>query len=202
MKKSIILFCSLMTLVLAGCGSKQVATSEKKVEKVESQALAERKPATRAWGEGTNFKQSVARAMAENQARGAFQRQIETKVRTGIEDVNQGDNLWGSDTHESEQATNQGSTLDYITTSVSKGTLNNTAVINTDTYRTKDGQYHVYVCIEYQGEVGEMAANMAQSYKNVVKQRVSDADHKKMEERARAFEERMNNLLNEENKEK
>ena len=69
--------------------------------------------------------------------------------------------------------------------SVAQQVIANTNVVKTQTFRAKNNRYTVFVCLEYNGEVSELAANIAQQ----VKQRVSDKERNRIESDLQKFEE-------------
>jgi hypothetical protein len=83
--------------------------------------------------------------------------------------------------------TDQGITSNAFAQQVADGLVSGVVVINTDTYRLKDGQYHTFVCVEWEGSVDNLAAEMTSNYKKRVQQQVSDQDRAKMEVRYDEF---------------
>ena len=154
MKK--IIFCLvtvLTTLTLAtSCGKKTVADTlrdtPKEIFRSKAQKMAEDKPATRAWGSATNFKQSFARNYAEAQARAQFRRTLSTIISDAWRETNDGAVKFNSNGQEASIGTDQGSLNDGFTTAIADGLVNGMVVIHTDTYQQKDGQYISYVCVE------------------------------------------------------
>ena len=85
---------------MGSCGGSKNAASMKNESLVEmtiSQQMAEDRPATRAWGEGTNFNQSFAKTYAETQARAAFARMLSSKVTTASRQANDAAQQYSSD---------------------------------------------------------------------------------------------------------
>lgn len=157
------------------------------MEKSEQQKLAEAKPAVRAWGEATQFNQSFAKTYAEGQARAEFARKLATLVQTASRQATDGADLAHSDGEYSSQGHDQGITSNAFAQQVADGLVSGLTVISTDTYKLKDGQYHVYVCMEWQGSVDKLASEMTKNYRQRVEQQVSDEDRAKMEVRYEEF---------------
>ena len=188
-----------LALSMGSCGGSKNAASMKNESLVEmtiSQQMAEDRPATRAWGEGTNFNQSFAKTYAETRARAAFARMLSSKVTTASRQANDAAQQYSSDGKKGQQANDQGTTSDAFAQQIADSTLPGLVVIKTDTYRLKDGQYHVYVCIEWQGSVKEMAAELADNYSARVKQLIPDEDRAKMEVRHEEFRKSVEQQLN------
>lgn len=157
------------------------------MEKSEQQKLAEAKPACRTWGEATQFNQSFAKTYAEGQARAEFARKLATMVQTASRQATDGADIAHSDGENSYQGHDQGVTSNAFAQQVADGMVSGLMVISTDTYKFKDGQYHVFVCMEWQGSVDKMAQEMTQNYRKRVEQQVSDKDRAKMEVRYEEF---------------
>ena len=186
MKKIIVLFASI-ALLCASCSSSKASIEGKKMEKSEQQKLAEAKPAVRAWGEATQFNQSFAKTYAEGQARAEFARKLATLVQTASRQATDGADIAHSDGENSSQGHDQGITSNAFAQQVADGLVSGLTVISTDTYKLKDGQYHVFVCMEWQGSVDKMAQEMTKNYRRRVEQQVSDEDRAKMEVRYEEF---------------
>ena len=185
--KKIVFLLALITLLCASCSSSKASIEGKKMEKSEQQKLAEAKPAVRAWGEATPFNQSFAKTYAEGQARAEFARKLATLVQTASRQATDGADLAHSDGEYSSQGHDQGITSNAFAQQVADGLVSGLTVISTDTYKLKDGQYHVFVCMEWQGSVDKLASEMTKNYRQRVEQQVSDEDRAKMEVRYEEF---------------
>lgn len=185
--KQILFAIAAFVLLCSSCSSSKVSIEGKKMEKSEQQKLAEAKPACRTWGEATQFNQSFAKTYAEGQARAEFARKLATLVQTASRQATDGADLAHSDGENSSQGHDQGITSNAFAQQVADGMVSGLVVISSDTYKLKDGQYHVYVCMEWQGSVDKMAQEMTQNYRKRVEQQVSDQDRAKMEVRYEEF---------------
>lgn len=187
MKKLVTLLVALVAIISTSCSSSKASIEGKKMEKSEQQKLAEAKPACRTWGEATQFNQSFAKTYAEGQARAEFARKLATMVQTASRQATDGADIAHSDGENSSQGHDQGITSNAFAQQVADGMVSGLAVISSDTYKLKDGQYHVFVCMEWQGSVDKMAQEMTQNYRKRVEQQVSDQDRAKMEVRYEEF---------------
>lgn len=187
MKKLLTLLIATVALFSTSCSSSKGSIEGKKMEKTEQQKLAEAKPACRTWGEATQFNQSFAKTYAEGQARAEFARKLATMVQTASRQATDGADIAHSDGENSSQGHDQGITSNAFAQQVADGMVSGLAIISSDTYKLKDGQYHVYVCMEWQGSVDKMAQEMTQNYRKRVEQQVSDQDRAKMEVRYEEF---------------
>lgn len=176
--------------------SKALNQEEVKVEMTKSEELAFDKPAIRDFGEGTNFNLSFAKTFAEGQARAAFQRKVEALVQTASEEAFTGYQQASTNGAESSIVSDQDIKSGAFAKQVAEGILKNTATIHADKFKKADGQYHVYVCIEYQGEVGEMVEKMVEAAKKRVPQQVSDDERVKIQFEIEQFKKKLENDFN------
>lgn len=192
--------CAVM-LFGTGCSPKVTTTSqalnadEVEVTSTKSQKLAEQKPGTRAFGEGTHMNLSFARTYAEGQARAEFARKLSTMVQTASRQSTDGALTYSSNAIDASKGEDQGILSNAFAQQVADGAVNGTVIINTDTFKKKDGQYHVYVCIEWQGDAAQLANEMTNNFKKKVEQQVSDQDRAKMEVRYEDFKKSIEDQL-------
>lgn len=190
MKRIIILTLTAIMMVgaVSSCSSKKNVTTsqslneeEIEVRKSKSQTLAEEKPILRDFGEGTNFNQSFAKQFAETQARASFSRKMQSLIRGAAQEAVTGVTSAHSDGVNASIGTDAGFTSDAFVQQISENVLSSVVVINTDTFKKKDGQYHVYVCVEYMGDVAKLASQMTNQAKKQVEQQVSDEEKQKIQ---------------------
>jgi hypothetical protein len=183
---------------------KALNREEVEVKMTKSEELAFEKPAIRSFGDGTNFNLSFAMTFAENQARAAFQRKVEALVQTASEEALTGYQQASTNGVESSIVSDQDIKSGAFAKQLAEGVLKNTAVIHADKFKKTDGQYHVYVCIEYRGEVNDMVENMVAAAKKRIPQQVSDEDRIKIqfeiEQFKKKLEEDFNRLRDEQNR--
>lgn len=184
--KQFVFFASI-PLIIYGCSTNKAAIEGHKMEKSEQQKMTEAKPASRSWGEATQFNQSFARTYAEGQARAEFARKLATIIQTASRQATDGADLSHSDGSNSSYGGDQGILSNAFAQQVAAGTVSGLTVISTDTYKLKDGQYHVFVCMEWQGNVDQLAQEMTKNYRQRVEQQVSDEERAKMEVRYEEF---------------
>ena len=174
------------------------------VKMTKSEELAFEKPAIRSFGDGTNFNLSFAMTFAEGQARAAFQRKVEALVQTASEEALTAYQQASTNGVESSIVSDQDIKSGAFAKQLAEGVLKNTAVIHADKFKKTDGQYHVYVCIEYRGEVNDMVENMVAAAKKRIPQQVSDEDRIKIqfeiEQFKKKLEEDFNRLRDEQNR--
>lgn len=184
--------------------SKALNREEVEVKMTKSEELAFEKPAIRSFGDGTNFNLSFAMTFAEGQARAAFQRKVEALVQTASEEALTAYQQASTNGVESSIVSDQDIKSGAFAKQLAEGVLKNTAVIHADKFKKTDGQYHVYVCIEYRGEVNDMVENMVAAAKKRIPQQVSDEDRIKIqfeiEQFKKKLEEDFNRLRDEQNR--
>lgn len=175
------LFVVVSAMFIASCGSsKQVTTmqgpTKTKLALDECQELAEAKPATRAWGEGINFRLSRASTYAENQARAQFTRKIRSAVTTTTTEQGFNYDKASTDMKQSAQVRDEGAKGNDFAETIAQEVVQNTAIIKTSQYQNIDGSYQVFVCIEYNGDISTLSSEIT----NKVQQRISDEERMKM----------------------
>lgn len=184
--------------------TKALHQKEVEVQMTKSEELAFEKPATRDFGDGTNFNLSFAKTFAEGQARAAFQRKVEALVQTASEEALTAYQQANTNGVESSIVSDQDIKSGAFAKQLAEGVLKNTAVIHTDKFKKADGQYHVYVCIEYRGDVNDMVENMVAAAQKRIPQQVSDEDRIKIqfeiEQFKKKLEEDFNRLREEQNR--
>lgn len=182
---------STMALAFSSCGSSKqtIAQTNDEVElkASEAQKLAEEKPTTRGWGEATNFSLSQAKNLAENQAKYQLASSISPKIIAAVKENGIGWDSFHSDGENSSRGTDEGSKSQQTVRTVTEQVLQNVVNIKTNTFKTKDNRYHVFVCVEYQG--GESA--LAKGITKTMKQQVPDEERIKMEYEFQKFEKQL-----------
>lgn len=148
---------------MVGCRSahKAVSAGEVAIKLDQCIELQEQAPDRRAWGEGTDYTLADASAYAQANARANFAYMIETAVEAGTSHSSQKFNKASSDGENGALISDRTGLDKNLYSVVAQQIVKNTALIKTSPYKQKDGQYHVYVCIEYRGRVGDMAETIA-----------------------------------------
>jgi hypothetical protein len=170
---------SSAAVIMTGCGSsKSVSDSSGKTAYVsnECETLQEAKPMTRAVGKGTHFKEMTARNIAEAQSRAQFARAIAAAVKTATDEQGYSFELYSGDAKAGDAVTDQGSKSNDLVSSVANEVVANTVIIKTCKFQLPNNQFEIWVCLEYQKGVAEMAAEVAKK----VAQRIPDEQKMKM----------------------
>lgn len=177
MKKSIITLCTLMAVVAMAisCGtSKQATTSahpgEQLLANEPCEEYAMENPSKRGAGMGLHFQKTTARNQAEMQARAALAKNLQTCIETTIKDYADGATLFSADDKNGQSVTDQTASLNDRTAGMSKELIKAAPVVKMSTYMTKNNQYRVYVCVEYNESVPAMAAKIAKSFEEMLTQ--------------------------------
>ena len=169
-----------------------------KNEKVQAetlcQQLQEEKPAVRTFAEATNSNQSFAKTYAEGMARAEFARRLSTQVNTATKAANNSANAFASNGEKGGQVTDQTLNSEAFAQQLAEESVNGLAVIKTETYRLKDKQYHVFVCMEYMGGEDALAQDLTDAYMARVNQSVNESADVR-EERRKAFFNRISRQL-------
>lgn len=203
--KNITNFIAILTIascLFSSCSSHKDTTKYSKnseeevlVEEDECQLLAEKKPTTRAWGEATNHRLSYAKSYAEGQARAALARQVASIIKTATKESDLAYEKFSASQSEGHGVTDEGSGADGFAQQIADQTLSNVVVIKTTQKMKKNGQYHVFVCVEYKGNSSELVKDISDN----VKQRVSDEERIKMQYQFQKFQESIEKELNKQN---
>lgn len=161
-------FITLLALVCAAMIVVPTADAQQtKVKKDKVVKYAEKKPQTRAWGEGTHFNESTARNIAEMQARAALSAKMESAVYQVLEEAVVDKTQYVSNGNSAaalaESTTDRKSQTSTITSQV----LRNTPVVKTSIYYLDSKQYKVYVCIEFQGSIDDLYNKFAENISNI-----------------------------------
>ena len=174
-----IVLLAIANMLLVGCKtSKPVASDGEVAIKVDQCIeLQEKAPERRAWGEGTDYTMTDASAYAQASARTNFAYMLEAAVEAGTSHSAQKYNKAHSDGENGGLVSDRTGLDKNFYSVVTQQIIKNTAVIKTSPYKQKDGQYHVYVCIEYRGAVAEMA----ESITSKVSEQLSDEEKLKIQ---------------------
>jgi hypothetical protein len=179
MKKMFVLaaITVIVGIMVIGCGSKKVAPSlGLVVEQNICEKLQEEKPAIRAVGQGTHFKEQTAKNIAEVQARAQFARALSSKIKTSTSEEAFGYDIYSGDAVSGSTATDQGAKQNDLAQSIANEVVNNTAVIKTFKELLPNDQYNVWVCLEYQAGISDLATSIAKK----VQQRIPEEQKEKM----------------------
>ena len=195
MKKYIIMSTvAVMVWGLVSCGSSQKVPQASKAEQenpygaqvfqTKSEQMAAEAPGKRAYGKGVSFSESTARQMAEMDARGQLSRALDAAIVSASKSVGFDITQYAGGDGEGMTNTDGGQQQNTLTKSISSNIISGATVINTDKFYGKDRKYTVFVCLEYNGSVADIAKKAAEQ----VKQRISDSDRAKIQQENEKFQ--------------
>ena len=177
----------VFVLIVSSCGTSNKVPQASKQEqenpygaelfKTEAEKYAEAAPGKRAAGKGVSFSESSARELAEMDARAQMSRAIDAAIVSAAKASNVELQKYAGSDNEGMTATDGGLQANTLTKSISSNIVANANVVKTNKYDGKDRKYTIFVCIEYNGSVAEIAQKAAQQ----VKQRISDKDREKIQ---------------------
>lgn len=194
MKKTLLFTVALtMILTLASCGSSKVSDSPygKQMSLTESESYALQKPGKRASGRGVSYDESTARQLAELDARASFSRALEDAILTAAKRRNVDLTQYSGDSAEGRVNTDAGGDSHTLQSSISSNIIRNTNVVKVDKFFGQNRQYTVFVCLEYIGEVEDMAKEASKQ----IQQRISDEDRAKIQAELDKFEQEIKQSL-------
>ena len=190
--------CALvLTVMLSSCGSKKNAAFDgnKSVANPPAITKALEKSATRAYGTATEFDLGFATRLASAAARQELATKIEAVIKSSATIYNKSITQNSTDGNESGTAKDaEGQREEIVKAIVAEIPVNGATIIENNIYKTKDGQYQVFVCVEYQADAMTLAKQMADSYRNYLIQRISNDKRAELD---RQVEKAYNELLDE-----
>lgn len=202
MKKLIFLvsLCAFFVLGLASCGSKKVAgfDGNKAIDNPPAITKALEKPSTRAYGTATQFDLGFATRTASASAREALASQLRQTITSKVNVFNYSPSQIASDGKKAASAKDEeAENKDMVEAIVADLPISGAPVIENNIYKTKDGQYQVFICVEYQGDALKLADDMAKAYKNYVEQKIGPEKREEIERRAKEFSEEARRAIEE-----
>lgn len=171
--------------VMTGCKSNP--SNPKKLEAEESIKLAEEKPTIRQWGTAKHHKQAFAIQFAEADARGKIARAIKSAITTASNDAGYSFDKYSTDGKVGSTVTDEDGKSNAFIEAVTNEAVANTSVIKTDRYLLENGQYEIYVCVEFNEGISEISKSIV----NNITQRVSEEDRVKIEVRTEEFQDKI-----------
>lgn len=194
MRKFYVLAVLAGSVMFVACGSakKTVASQSvnpygKTVETDPCIALYEQAPFKRAYGTGQHFKEATAKNIAELQARAMFARKIESAILSATEDMGISLEKYAADDQSGRSVTDQSGEGNDLAMSIAQQVVRNTHTIKTTRYIKSNNQFTVFVCMEYAGDENTLAGQIEQN----VKDRISQDDRAKIEQRHNQFRQRI-----------
>lgn len=202
MRKLISISAGVIIVIFSSCGSQKPSTSQAPKSAINSaigqaipeepcMALAEEAPTIRKYGNGTHFKESTARNIAEAQARAAFARSIASAITTGTEEIGVSLEKYAGDNESGSSVSDQSGESNDFVMSIAQEVVRNTHPIKTTRYLKSNNQYNVYVCLEYMGTENQMI----EKAESALKDKISPEDRQKIEKRHDDFRQRVYNSL-------
>lgn len=205
-RKDLILTASFITLMLCSCGgSKQMSNNyynnpqtisnndygnEVKNTPAEDYALAA--PGKRAAGSGKSWSENVAQQAAEANARRAFSESIDAAILSAFKLSNIDITQYAGDDNTAQTGTDGGQKQNALIKSISQNIVANTHLVKKNKYyNSKNKLYTIFVCLEYGGEVSDLAEKATKQ----IMQRVTDDDRTKIQKELDAFEQEIENNL-------
>ncbi len=206
-RKDFILSACFITLMLYSCGgSKQMPNNyynnpqtisnnndygnEVKNTPAEDYALAA--PGKRASGSGKSWSENVAQQAAEADARRAFSEKIDVAITSALKRANVDMTQYAGDDNSAQTGTDGGQKQNALIKSISQNIVANTYVVKKNKYyNSKNKIYTIFVCLEYGGEVSDLAEKTTKQ----IMQRVTDDDRMKIQKELDAFEQEIENNL-------
>ena len=196
----------IATCIMSSCGSSKSTTSTTpggytknteestwgtKLDLTESQAYAMAKSSTRAWGDAVYSTLDGATTRAEANARSKMARAIGAKITTATEQSDLSWMQYSGDSTQGNSVYDEGGKTTSTTLSIAQEVVENAVAVKFDQFMQPNRQYHVFVCLEYQGDM----SSMKQAVVNKVKQRIPDEERIKMEYQFQQFEEKIQKEL-------
>jgi hypothetical protein len=182
-------------VIVSSCGSKkqslQSTTGQVAIEQDICEKMQEENPVMRETGTGEHFKEEVAQGEAELHARGKFARRIATEIITEMRLQASGDYLYSGDTQSGNSVQDEDAELNSVTESLTHENVLSMVVKKVSKYNLPNRRYKVYVCMEYDKSMAELAETIAKQ----VDQRISDEVKAKRDYRYEKFRKEMEEKL-------
>lgn len=176
MKTNFLLVIITTVMFATSCGSPKKAVSSSEVtgdvliamEPCEEYAM--QKPAQRASGMGIHFQESTAKNMAELQARAALARALQSCIETTITNYADGTTLFSADKTQGTSVTDQSAAINDRAEGMANELIKGAVMVKISKYHTPNNQYKIYVCLEYQEDVAQMASKISKSFGEMLTQ--------------------------------
>ena len=194
--KKIYLLVILAAALMVSCGTSKTTTQEKAqgnilIEENPCIAYALEKPAQRAYGKGTHFKEQMATNIAQAQARANLAKALQSHIITATEQFGGSHELFSADATSSESATDQsGKTSDQVM-AFAKENIKGAVMTKVTRYKTPNNQFEVYVCVEYTEEIADMATKVSKK----LTERLSQEQKARIDWDQKKFEDKMKEVM-------
>lgn len=194
MKKITFLASLVMALMLglSSCGGSKPAAfdNNKALDNPPAIMKALEKPSTRAYGTATQFDLGFATRNATAAARQALAAQLRSFLSSDTELNNYSYQQNASDGNKAamgkdEEQKNQ----ELVEAIVSEVPVNGAVIIENNIYKTKDNQYQVFVCVEFQGDALKIIDDMTRGYEKYLEQQIGPDKRDEIDRRVQDFRE-------------
>ena len=182
---------TLIACALISCGSsKKVSTNEpKEIDLKEVQVLAEKKPFLRAYGVGKHHKFSTAKNLAEAQALAELARRVNTLMILGTKEKDATEDQYIERNQvEGLSTQKEYGEINVHVESMTEAKVSGAVIIKTQQFKYPNGQYEIWVCMEYMGSAQELID------KNI-RDVLSNEDQKRMKENIDNYEKDLKQML-------
>lgn len=203
MKKTLIyIFMMTVTAVMvSSCGGARTAQNtsnthqsniygaEISLTECEQYALAD--PGRRAAGKGVSYNESTARDLAELEARSTLSKAIDAAVEAAAKSASLSYEKYSGNNDSGQSVADEGTKSNRSASSYSANIIKNTNIVKINKFLGKNRQYTIFVCLEYNGSITDMAKKVVQD----IRQNVSDADRQKIDSNLKEFEDNFVNKM-------
>ena len=171
-------FCSLVCLsisFMASCGSSKNYQSQNQnqqssisqdvavaADPCDEYAMLD--PVKRASGIGTHFKEATATNIAQTNARANLAKALQTMIKAATKTYAGSHELFTADETESASITDQSGKTEDFELSLAKGLVKGAPIVKKSRYKTPNNQWKIFVCVEMNASIAEIAAEVAKSY--------------------------------------
>lgn len=183
MKKSTFLTLIALVVFMQSCGNlKQASTvpasnvSQNQVQQDIEVALdpceeyALLAPSKRAAGTGVHFKETTATNLAQLNARANLAKALQQCVEAATKNYADAKELFSADEESSSYVTDQSASVGDREAGWARELIKGAPVVMKKKYKTTNNQWRIYVCVEYQESVAEMAAKITKVFNEKLSQ--------------------------------
>lgn len=183
MKKSTFLTLIALVVFMQSCGNlKQASTvpasnvSQNQVQQDIEVALdpceeyALLAPSKRAAGTGVHFKETTATNLAQLNARANLAKALQQCVEAATKNYADAKELFSADEESSSYVTDQSASVGDREAGWARELIKGAPVVMKKKYKTPNNQWRIYVCVEYQESVAEMAAKITKVFNEKLSQ--------------------------------
>ena len=168
----------------------------KEIKLTAAEEYALKEPGKRAAGKGVSARESMAQQLAEMNARRQFSDALSAAILSACKEFGLQFTQYAGDDEEGMNIADEGSKATTLVKSISENVIKNTTVVKKNKFfKKKNRRYTIYVCLEYNGSVAEMAEEATKS----LKQKVSGNDRAKLEREMKDFEAEIEKQLKKQN---